>query len=214
MMNNERLVQHMKKTLTSILAILVIVVLAASCVAETKEETLDRAAQLMLENASRNGSLLTHEVPVPSRNLEEPHHNMDPDEAAGLQISERMRGQIRGLDQASTNAQDGISMVQTAEGALNETTAILQRMRDLTVQAAEDVETGRDTITEEITQLQDEIERISQQEDFRLQLELDPHDVTPTAHEIEIELPRINIQHRELTVPSREEMISQLQNHH
>ena len=57
------------------------------------------------------------------------------DDAAGLAISEKMRGQIRGLDQASRNAQDGISMIQTAEGALNETHSILQRMRELAVQS-------------------------------------------------------------------------------
>ncbi|WP_455749411.1 flagellin N-terminal helical domain-containing protein, partial [Niallia taxi] len=56
------------------------------------------------------------------------------DDAAGLAISEKMRGQIRGLDQASRNSQDGISLIQTAEGALNETHAILQRMRELAVQ--------------------------------------------------------------------------------
>src|SRR5690625_563099 len=58
------------------------------------------------------------------------------DDAAGLAISEKMRGQIRGLEMASKNAQDGISLIQTAEGALQETHAILQRMRELTVQAA------------------------------------------------------------------------------
>ena len=65
------------------------------------------------------------------------------DDAAGLAISEKMRGQIRGLDQASKNAQDGISMIQTAEGALNETHDILQRMRELAVQAANDTNTDR-----------------------------------------------------------------------
>lgn len=213
----------MKKTLTSILAILVIVVLAASCVAETKEEMLNRAAQEMLGNATQNGSLLKHEIPaahsipeLESRSLEEPHHNMNPDEAAGLRISEKMRGQIRGLDQASTNAQDGISMVQTAEGALNETTAILQRMRELTVQVAEtdSEEMGRESHSEEISQLEAEIERISQQEEFRIRIELAPHDVTPTTLEVEVELPQANIQHRELTFPSHEEMIAQLHSHH
>lgn len=63
------------------------------------------------------------------------------DDAAGLAISEKMRGQIRGLDQASRNAQDGISLLQTAEGALNETHSILQRMRELTVQASNDTNT-------------------------------------------------------------------------
>ncbi|MDI9463412.1 MAG: flagellin, partial [Bacillota bacterium] len=63
------------------------------------------------------------------------------DDAAGLAISEKMRGQIRGLVQAQRNAQDGISLIQTAEGALNETHAILQRMRELAVQAATDTNT-------------------------------------------------------------------------
>ena len=63
------------------------------------------------------------------------------DDAAGLAISEKMRGQVRGLDHASKNAQDGISMIQTAEGALNETHDILQRMRELAVQSANDTNT-------------------------------------------------------------------------
>ncbi|MFX0550221.1 hypothetical protein ACOAKC_13060, partial [Hathewaya histolytica] len=63
------------------------------------------------------------------------------DDAAGLAISEKMRGQIRGLDQASRNSQDGISMIQTAEGALNETHSILQRMKELAVQASNDTNT-------------------------------------------------------------------------
>src|SRR3990167_7868890 len=77
------------------------------------------------------------------------------DDAAGLAISEKMRGQIRGLSQASRNAQDGISMIQTAEGALNETQAIIQRMRELSVQAANDTNVGADrlAIKEEITAL-------------------------------------------------------------
>ena len=64
--------------------------------------------------------------------------NRAADDAAGLAISEKMRGQVRGLNQAIRNAQDGISLIQTAEGALNETHAILQRMRELAVQAATD----------------------------------------------------------------------------
>lgn len=93
------------------------------------------------------------------------------DDAAGLSISEKMRGQIRGLDQASTNAQDGISLIQTAEGALNETHSILQRMRELTVQAANDtnVSTDRSAIKEEITALSDEITRIGKQTEFNTQ---------------------------------------------
>ena len=65
------------------------------------------------------------------------------DDAAGLAISEKMRGQIRGLDQAQRNAQDGISMIQTAEGALNETHDILQRMRELATQASNDTNTEK-----------------------------------------------------------------------
>lgn len=94
--------------------------------------------------------------------------NRAADNAAGLKISEKMRGQIRGLNQASINAQDGISMVQTAEGALNETTSILQRMRELTVQAANDtnVAADRESIKEEIEQLEKEITRIGSQTEF------------------------------------------------
>ncbi len=90
------------------------------------------------------------------------------DDAAGLSISEKMRGQIRGLEQASTNAQDGISLIQTAEGALNETHSILQRMRELTVQAANDTNTSvdRTAITEELGQLTDEVTRIATQTEF------------------------------------------------
>lgn len=84
------------------------------------------------------------------------------DDAAGLSISEKMRSQIRGLQQASRNALDGISLIQTAEGALTETHAILQRMRELTVQAANDTNvTGdRDAIQAEIYSLACEIDRI------------------------------------------------------
>ena len=78
--------------------------------------------------------------------------NRAADDAAGLAISEKMRGQIRGLNQAIRNAQDAISLIQTAEGALNETHAILQRMRELAVQAASDTNTDEDrqAIQEEI----------------------------------------------------------------
>lgn len=66
------------------------------------------------------------------------------DDAAGLAISEKMRAQVRGLNQASRNAQDAISMIQTAEGALNETQSILQRMRELAVQASTETNTDSD----------------------------------------------------------------------
>jgi flagellin len=85
------------------------------------------------------------------------------DDAAGLSISEKMRSQIRGLDQGARNAQDGISMIQTAEGGLNETHSILQRMRELGVQAANDTnnDSDRDAINDELGQLKTEIDRIS-----------------------------------------------------
>ncbi|KRE44481.1 flagellin N-terminal helical domain-containing protein [Paenibacillus sp. Soil522] len=85
------------------------------------------------------------------------------DDAAGLAISEKMRGQIRGLEQATRNAQDGISLIQTAEGALNETHSILQRMNELATQGANGTlsATDRTAIGDEITQLNSEIDRIS-----------------------------------------------------
>lgn len=90
------------------------------------------------------------------------------DDAAGLAISEKMRGQIRGLEQAVRNAQDGISMIQTAEGALNETHSILQRMRELATQAANDtnVDVDRTEIQKEINQLTSEINRIGNTTEF------------------------------------------------
>jgi flagellin len=97
------------------------------------------------------------------------------DDAAGLAISEKMRAQYRGLDQASSNAQDGISMIQTAEGALSETHSILQRMRELSVQAANDTLTQEDRgyIQLEIDQLKEEIDRISTTTQFNKKQLLD-----------------------------------------
>ncbi|WP_127836713.1 flagellin N-terminal helical domain-containing protein [Clostridium prolinivorans] len=93
------------------------------------------------------------------------------DDAAGLAISEKMRGQIRGLDQASRNAQDGISLIQTAEGALSETHSILQRMRELAVQASNDtnVSADRTAIQDELNQLTKEIDRIATTTEFNTQ---------------------------------------------
>lgn len=90
------------------------------------------------------------------------------DDAAGLAISEKMRGQIRGLDQATRNSQDGISLIQTAEGALTETHSILQRMRELAVQAGNDTNTANDRaeIQKEINQLTDEVDRIANTTEF------------------------------------------------
>lgn len=101
--------------------------------------------------------------------------NSAADDAAGLAISEKMRAQTKGLDKAVGNAQDGISMIQTAEGALNETQSILQRMRELSVQAANDTLTSNDrqAIQAEIDQLADEIDRISDTTTFNTKNLLD-----------------------------------------
>ncbi|MCC0692202.1 MULTISPECIES: flagellin [unclassified Clostridioides] len=90
------------------------------------------------------------------------------DDAAGLAISEKMRAQIKGLDQAGRNVQDGISVVQTAEGALEETGNILQRMRTLSLQSANEInkKEEREKIADELKQLKDEIERISSSVEF------------------------------------------------
>lgn len=97
------------------------------------------------------------------------------DDAAGLAISEKMRAQINGLDQASRNSQDGISLIQTAEGALDETHSILQRMRELAVQSANDTNTAEDRaeIQKEVDQLAAEITRIGDNTEFNTQTLLD-----------------------------------------
>lgn len=94
--------------------------------------------------------------------------NRAADDAAGLAISEKMRAQIRGLEMATKNSQDAISLIQTAEGALNETHAILQRMRELAVQSASDTNTDNDrvAIQQEIEQLRAELDRISDATEF------------------------------------------------
>ncbi|AJS60371.1 flagellin N-terminal helical domain-containing protein [Paenibacillus sp. IHBB 10380] len=97
------------------------------------------------------------------------------DDAAGLAISEKMRGQIRGLDMATKNAQDGISLIQTAEGALNETHSILQRIRELSVQSSNDTNTDDDRkeLQKEVTELTAEITRISTDTEFNTKKLLD-----------------------------------------
>ena len=94
--------------------------------------------------------------------------NRSADDAAGLSISEKMRSQIRGLNKASSNAQDGVSLVQTAEGALNETHSILQRMNELATQAANGTNTSvdRSAIRAELDQLTSEINRIQSTTQF------------------------------------------------
>ena len=107
--------------------------------------------------------------------------NRAADDAAGLSISEKMRSQIRGLNKASSNAQDGISLIQTAEGALNESHSILQRMRELSVQAANGTETDddREAVQSEISQLQEELTRISDTTEFNTMKLLDGSQAGP-----------------------------------
>jgi flagellin len=101
--------------------------------------------------------------------------NTAADDAAGLAISEKMKAQVNGLDQASRNAQDGISLIQTAEGALNETHSILQRMRELAVQSANDTNTASDRaqLQKEVDQLASEITRIANDTEFNTKRLLD-----------------------------------------
>lgn len=101
--------------------------------------------------------------------------NSAADDAAGLAISEKMKGQIRGLDMATKNAQDGTSLIQTAEGALSETQSILQRMRELAVQSGNDTNTDQDrkNLQDEMSQLTTEIDRISSTTQFNTKNLLD-----------------------------------------
>ncbi|MFJ7950805.1 flagellin [Lysinibacillus sp. NPDC096418] len=123
-------------------------------------------------NTHRN---LTFNNTQSSKNLEKLSSgykvNRAGDDAAGLAISEKMRGQIRGLDMATKNAQDSISLIQTAEGALNETHAILQRMRELAVQSANDtnVNADRGALQKEVDALASEITRIAKNTEFNTQ---------------------------------------------
>lgn len=115
--------------------------------------------------------------------------NTAADDAAGLAISEKMRGQIRGLDQANANAQDSISMVQTAEGALSETTEILQRMRELAAQSASDTNTDADraNIQDEVDALVKEINRIADTTEFNTKKLLDGSMSSKTTEQASID---------------------------
>ncbi len=120
-------------------------------------------------NTNRQLGITTGSLAKASEKLSSGYRiNRAGDDAAGLSISEKMRGQIRGLEQASTNAQDGISLIQTAEGALNEVQSVLQRMRELTVQASNDtnVTADREAIAKEVSALTSEIDRIASQTEF------------------------------------------------
>ncbi len=127
-------------------------------------------------NANRQLGISTSALAKSTEKLSSGYRiNRAADDAAGLAISEKMRSQIRGLEQASTNASDGISMIQTAEGALNESHSILQRMRELAVQAANGTETNDDrgNIQDEIEQLQEELDRIATDTEFNTMKLLD-----------------------------------------
>lgn len=134
-------------------------------------------------NTHRN---LTSNNAAASKNLEKLSSgyqiNRAGDDAAGLAISEKMRGQISGLNMASKNSQDSISLIQTAEGGLNETHAILQRMRELAVQSRNDTNDeatkDRSNLNDEVKQLQEEITRISNQMEFNNKKLLDGSQAT------------------------------------
>ncbi len=124
---------------------------------------------LMAQNTQRHLSLGNTATSKSMEKLSSGYRiNRAGDDAAGLAISEKMRAQIRGLKMASKNSQDAISMVQTAEGALNETHSILQRMRELAAQASSDTNhsVDRTALQNEVTELQSEITRIAEQTEF------------------------------------------------
>ena len=123
-------------------------------------------------NANRQLGITTNAQAKSSEKLSSGYKiNRAGDDAAGLTISEKMRSQVRGLNKASDNAQDGISAIQVAEGALNETHSILQRMNELATQAANDTNTSTDrsAIQDELKQLQTEITRIATTTQFNTQ---------------------------------------------
>ena len=127
-------------------------------------------------NANRQLGITTGQQAKSSEKLSSGYKvNRAADDAAGLTISEKMRSQVRGLNKASDNAQDGISAIQVAEGALNETHSILQRMNELATQAANDTNTtvDRKAIQEEIDALASEIDRIQSTTQFNTQNLLD-----------------------------------------
>ena len=127
-------------------------------------------------NANRQLGITTSQQSKSSEKLSSGYKiNRAADDAAGLTISEKMRSQVRGLNKASDNAQDGVSLIQVAEGALNETHSILQRMNELATQAANDTNTTADrtAIQDEINQLTSEVDRIQSTTAFNTQNLLD-----------------------------------------
>ena len=124
---------------------------------------------LQAMNASRMLGITTGQQSKSTEKLSSGYRiNRAADDAAGLTISEKMRKQMRGLTQASTNAQDGISCVQTAEGALTEVHSMLQRMNELAVQASNGTMSNddRQAVQDEIDQLVTEIDRVSETTKF------------------------------------------------
>lgn len=135
-------------------------------------------------NANRNLGATSNKLSKSTEKLSSGYRiNRAGDDAAGLAISEKMRGQIRGLSQASTNAEDSISLIQTAEGALQESQSIIQRMRELSVQASNDTNTNddREQIQAEIDQLTQEVDRIATTSEFNTKKLLDGSLVGATA---------------------------------
>src|SRR5699024_9146771 len=130
------------------------------------------------------------------------------DDAAGLAISEKMRAQVRGLEMATKNAQDGISLIQTAEGALQETHAILQRGRELAVQSANDTnitKNDRQAMQEELNALLDEIDDIAKRTEFNTQTLIDGtfegkfHIGANTEQNIDVKIDAMNVAELGLT---------------
>jgi flagellin len=149
-----------------------------SCIIFKEENIMSMVVQhnLTAMNANRQLGVTTNGQSKSAEKLSSGYKiNRAGDDAAGLKISEKMRSQIRGLNKASDNAEDGVSLIQTAEGALNETHSILQRMNELAVQGANDTNQNidRDAIQQELDALSEEIDRISSTTQFNKQNLLD-----------------------------------------
>ena len=146
------------------------------CITFKEEKIMVVQHNLTAMNANRQLGITTGQQAKSSEKLSSGYRvNRAADDAAGLTISEKMRSQIRGLNKASDNAQDGISLIQTAEGALNEAHSILQRMNELATQSANDTNTTSDrtAIQKEINALTSELDRIASTTQFNTQNLLD-----------------------------------------
>ena len=146
------------------------------CITFKEEKIMVVQHNLTAMNANRQLGVTTGQQAKSSEKLSSGYKiNRAADDAAGLSISEKMRSQIRGLNKASDNAQDGISLIQTAEGALNEAHSILQRMNELATQAANDTNTSSDrsAVQDELNALTSEIGRIASTTQFNTQNLLD-----------------------------------------